>query len=97
MSDNEKQLLENTEKSCKDMIESVLCYEWSVGSSVKDCLDNELYSGYRSYLKQYVDRLGYDRVLELMEDVASKIAKIERRVYEDSEGCTYNSIKWKEA
>lgn len=84
-----------TEQFCQGMIESILCYHWTVGTSVKDCLDKELSRSY-SYLEQYVKELGYDRVLSFMEETANEIDHIGYSVGTDSEGCSYNSIIWKQ-
>jgi len=74
-------------ESCQDMICSILAYQFS--DKPEDNIDNE-------YLKQYVDKLGRNIVLDMMEKTISKIDHIKYGVATDSEGCVYNSIVWKE-
>lgn len=52
--------------------------------------------GLHPYLKQYVDKLGRQRVLELIQGQMDSVEKVQTNVYTDSEGCTYNSIIYKE-
>ena len=81
------------ELNCREMINSCLCYdgieefwkehEWRTGK-------------HKSYAGPYIEALGIDRVRELVAEQEADFAKarVERDVYEDSEGLTYNSIIW---
>lgn len=82
-------------KSAWKMIGSVLAYNWQNGQSAKELLDWELNNRYHSYLKEYVDKLGYDTILNLTQQEMDDIAYIKRAVFTDSDGLTYNSIVYK--
>lgn len=72
------------ELDCRDMINSCLCY----GSK---------FLGTR-YSETYIKELGEKRVLELFNEQKTDFDKaiVFHNVYEDSEGCSYNSIKWED-
>lgn len=72
------------EASCRSMINSCLCY-WS----------NFLNSHYKD---DYIEKLGEARVLELYNEQKADFDKsvVKYCVYTDWEGCTYNSIKWRD-
>lgn len=78
----QKQL--HKELDCRDMINSCLCY----GSK---------FLGTR-YSETYIKELGEKRVLELYNEQKTDFDKaiVFHNVYEDSEGCSYNSIKWED-
>lgn len=80
---------------CVSMINSVIAYDWYEGQSAKRLLDWELNDRYHSYLKEYVDKFGYDEVLALIQEQLDDIELIERGVFTDDEGLSYNSIIWK--
>ena len=83
--------------SCISMINSVIAYDWYKGQTAKELLDWEVNDNrYHSYLKEYVNKLGYDEVLALMQGQLDDIESIERDVFTDGEGVSYNSIIWKE-
>ena len=81
---------------CISMINSVIAYDWYEGQTAKELLDWELNDRYHSYLEEYVNKLGYDEVLALMQNQLDDIKSIERDVFTDGEGVSYNSIIWKE-
>ena len=72
------------ELDCREMINSCLCYG-----------DNFIES---RYSENYIKELGKERVLELYNEQKSDFDKaiVFHNVYEDSEGCSYNSIKWED-
>lgn len=80
---------------CVSMINSVIAYNWYEGQTAKELLDWELNDRYHSYLEEYVNKLGYDEVLALVQDQLDDIVSIERDVFTDNEGLSYNSIIWK--
>lgn len=82
-------------KSAWKMIGSVLAYNWQNGQSAKELLDWELNNRYHSYLKEYVDKLGYGTILNLIQQEMDDIDHIEIAVFTDSDGLTYNSIVYK--
>ena len=51
---------------------------------------------YRNYLADYVEALGRDKVIALIQGQIDSIDHIEQNVFADSEGLMYNSIIWKE-
>lgn len=79
----EQQLL-HRELECREMINSCLCY----GSSFLKS----------RYSESYVKELGKERVLELYNEQKVDFDKaiVLHNVYEDSEGVSYNSIKWED-
>ena len=82
-------------KSAWEMIESVLAYNWQSGKSAKEFLDWELNDRYHSYLEEYVKLLGYDTILNLIQQEMDDIDHIKKAVFTDSDGLTYNSIIYK--
>lgn len=80
---------------CVGMINSVIAYDWHNGQTAKRLLDWELNDRYHSYLEEYVDKFGYDTVLALVQGQLDDIKSIERDVFTDNEGVSYNSIIWK--
>lgn len=81
---------------CISMINSVIAYDWYEGQTAKRLLDWELNDRYHSYLEEYVNKLGYDEVLALVQGQLEDIKFIERDVFTDDEGVSYNSITWKD-
>ena len=81
---------------CISMINSVIAYDWYEGQTAKELLDWELNDRYHSYLEEYVNKLGYDEVLALVQGQLEDIKFIERDVFTDDEGVSYNSIIWKD-
>lgn len=86
-----------TELSCRDMINSVLAYTPNFNSMSPEEILNK-----SEYLQKYVDgksaygiALGKERVLELIKEQMSGIEGIDTDTYTDSEGLSYNSIRWK--
>lgn len=79
-----EQKLLHRELDCREMINSCLIY----GSSFLET----------RYSEPYIEELGKKRVLELYNEQKSDFDKaiVFHNVYEDSEGCTYNSIKWED-
>lgn len=70
--------------SCRDMINSILCYH-----GTNNIMDNP-------YLKKYMESLGTILVSLLVEEQIQDFSKatVLQNVYTDSEGCSYNSIIW---
>lgn len=81
---------------CISMINSVIAYDWYKGETANELLDRELNHRHRSYLEKYVEKFGYDTVLALVQGQLDDIVSIERDVFTDGEGVSYNSITWKE-
>lgn len=84
------------ELQCREMINSILIY----GSSA----DKGSYS-YERYLKPYIEGdhwhkylLSEARVDELIAEQKDSLSRavVRANVYEDCEGCTYNSCKWED-
>ena len=84
LTDQEK--LMHKKLSCIDMINSIIAYHSrNVDVILKD-----------TYLQSYIKELGIQTVRSLVEDQVTSVAYIRHDVYEDSDGCTYNSIGWKD-
>lgn len=80
------------ELSCRDMINSCLVYS-GIRAFWERC---EWRTGDKSYADPYVRALGRKRVEELVAEQEADFAKAKvfRDVYTDSEGVSYNSIRW---
>lgn len=87
--------LRDRELWCIDMIHSILAYNWSKGQTAEQVMQMEE-RGYKNYLEDYVKLFGREHVVNLIEDQINDIDHIERCVFTDGEGVTYNSIIWKE-
>ena len=84
-------------KNAWGMVSSILAYDWNKndGETAKQLLDWELNDRYHSYLEEYVKLLGYDTILNLIQQEMDDIDHIEQAVFTDSDGLTYNSIIYK--
>lgn len=82
-------------KSAWEMIGSILAYYWEEGQSAKELLDWELNDRYHSYLRDYVEEFGYDTILNLIQQDMDDIDHINRAVFTDDDGLTYNSVVYK--
>lgn len=77
----------------REMIMSCLTYGNDIFTSV--CINGCSEYYHRPYADKYIDILGYDRVMEIYNDQKEYFdtkCKVERNVYTDSEGLTYNSL-----
>ena len=70
--------------SCRDMINSILCYH-----GTNNIMNNP-------YLKKYIESLGTILVSLLVEEQTQDFSKatVLQNVLTDSEGCSYNRIIW---
>lgn len=82
--------------SCIDMINSLLCYSCRGYKKAKDVLEYDMSTAYRSYLREYVECMGEDTVLELIQEQINDIEKIDTDCFIDDEGLSYSSIVWKD-
>lgn len=78
---------------CINMINSILAYR-CFGFTAEQVMQSEEKSHY-NYLENYVKKLGRDKVVSLIQGQIDSIDKINSCVFTDGEGCTYNSITWK--
>ena len=81
------------EMSLRSMIMSCLTYGYNIFTS--KCYDgcSEYYN--KPYAKEYIDILGYDRVMEIynnQKEYFDTKCKVNKGVYTDSDGLTYNSL-----
>lgn len=86
---NKEELLDK-EISCREMMISIFAY-WGIGS-----IKNEGSFCFEQYLKKYLIALGRKRFDKIRDEMVAEFEKatVNKGVYEDHEGCTYNSIKW---
>ena len=82
------------ELSCISMINSILAYSCD-GYTAEEVMAHEE-SAYRNYLADYVEALGRDNVIALIQGQIDSIDHIKQNVFVDDEGLMYNSIIWKE-
>ena len=87
--------LRGRELSCIDMINSILCYNCVGYKDAEKVMQYEEKS-YHNYLADYVELFGRDKVVALIQEQINSIESINKSVYTDSEGLTYNSINWKD-
>lgn len=81
------------EMSLRNMIMSCLTYGNDIFTT-KDINGVSDYYG-RPYADEYIDILGYDRVMEIYNDQKEYFdtkCKVKKDIYTDSEGVTYNSL-----
>lgn len=90
----EEYRLREKELGCINMINSILAYG-GFGLDAETVMEHEE-KAYHNYLAQYVNILGRERVVELIQGQIDSIKGINRNVATDSEGCSYNSIVWNE-
>lgn len=81
------------EMSLREMIMSCLTYDNDIFTTknINGC--SKYY--HRPYADEYIDILGYDRVMEIYNDQKEYFdtkCKVERNVYTDYEGVTYNNL-----
>lgn len=88
--------LRSEKLNCIDMINSLLCYSCRGYKKAKDVLEYDMNIAYCSYLKEYVDCLGEDTVLKLIQEQINDIARIDTDCFVDDEGLSYSSIIWKD-
>lgn len=87
--------LREKELSCISMINSILAYNcrgWLIAEKVMQYEESRRYN----YLADYVEVLGREKVVALIQGQIDSIDHVEQNVYTDSEGLMYNSIAWKE-
>lgn len=79
--------------SCIDMINSLIAYN---RITLYEDPQKALTKSYvHHYLEDYIEALTETTVINLIQDQQNDIECIRRNVATDSEGCTYNSIIWK--
>ena len=81
------------EMSLREMIMSCLIYGDDIFTSV--CINACSKYYHRPYAEEYIDILGYDRVMEIYNDQKNYFdtkCRVEKNVYTDCEGITYNSL-----
>lgn len=81
--------------SCIDMINSLLCYSCRGYKKAQDVLEYDMSTARYSYLREYVECLGENDVLELIQDQINDIEKIDTDCFTDDEGLSYSNIVWK--
>lgn len=89
----EEYRLRSQELSCISMIDSILAYG-GYGFTAEQVMKNEEKSHY-NYLAEYVKLFGRDKVIALIQEQIDSIESISHCVFTDGEGCTYNSINYK--
>lgn len=86
--------LRTMELSCISMINSILAYS-CFGYTAEEVMAHEE-SAYRNYLADYVEVLGRDKVVALIQVQINSIDHIEQNIFVDDEGLMYNAIAWKD-
>ena len=85
--------LRDQELWCIKMINSILAYGCH-GFTAEEVMQHEE-RAYHNYLAEYVELFGRDKVVELIQRQIDSMAGVKHRVFTDDEGCTYNSIIWR--
>lgn len=81
------------EMSLRDMIMSCLTYGNDIFTTKNINSVSKYYN--KPYAEEYIDILGYDRVMEIYNDQKNYFdtkCRVEKNVYTDYEGITYNSL-----
>jgi len=85
------------EISCINMINSILAYNWvKKDKTAVELLTWELHERPHSYLQDYVAKLGYEKVVTLIDNQMKDVDIISTDVFKDNEGLRYNAIIWKD-
>jgi hypothetical protein len=79
----------------KEMHSKISCVE-TINSCIAYCSRNFESIMSNSYMQRHIDKLGLDVVARLVQGQLNDVIDVQYCVYEDSEGCSYNSIIWKE-
>lgn len=83
---------------CIEMINSIIAYSYQCGFpqglTGEEFIRNEEHK-YYNYLAEYVKSLGRQVVAQLIEAQIADVASVQRCVFIDDEGLSYNSIVWK--
>lgn len=87
--------VEHTELNCIHMINSILAYDCDGYKDAEKVIENQ-YHAYHNYLLPYVLKLGRERVLQLIDEQIKSIIRVDRNVYVDMDGLSYNSIVWED-
>ena len=91
--DPEERHRESEKLSCIDMINSIIAYGRDFTDG-EDLVRSEEEARY-NYLAPYIKELGRDAVVKLAQEQLDDIGHINKGVFTDSEGLSYNSITWK--
>lgn len=83
------------ELNCISMINSILAYQGAGMTDAEAVMQMEE-RNYYNYLAEYVETFGRDKVVALIQGQIDDIDHVQHSVFTDSEGCSYNSIVWKE-
>ena len=76
-------------RNCYEMAESLIVYGFAQLDKPEDVLNSH-------YMDDYVKELGKDTVVKIATEVANSIDSIIHDAYTDCEGCSYNSVKYKD-
>ena len=79
----------------KEIHDRISCIE-TINSCIAYCSCNLDHIVRNDYMQRHVDKLGLDAVTRLVQGQLNDVVGVKYCVYEDSEGCSYNSIVWKE-
>lgn len=84
---------------CIEMINSIIaysyCYGFPKGFTGEDFIKAEEKRHY-NYLEEYIQKLGRTEVAKLVEEQINDVSTVQCGVFTDDEGCSYNSIVWKQ-
>ena len=81
--------------SCIDMINSILAYQSAGEKNAEKVLQVEEKRKY-NYLAEYIEILGRDEVLRLIQAQIDDIVTVRTGVFTDDEGLSYNSIVFRD-
>ena len=79
----------------KEAHSRISCIE-TINSCIAYCSRNLASIMSNDYMQRHIDRLGPDVVARLVQGQLNDVLYVQSCVYTDSEGCSYNSIIWKE-
>ena len=79
----------------KEIYDRISCIE-TINSCIAYCSRNLESIMRNDYMQRHIDKLGLDVVARLVQGQLNDVLCIQHCVYTDSEGCSYNSIIWKE-
>lgn len=92
---SEEERKEYLEIACISMINSIIAYTPGAETMTPEEVLASQEKSYHNYLQEYTDKLGRNKILELIKGQLEDIVTVHSGVYMDSEGGSYNSIGWK--
>lgn len=80
--------------SCISMINSLLAYGYRAPTA--QIVYDNIIKNNNTYLDEYIRKFGKKKVIQLIQGQLDDLVDINVNVYIDGEGCSYNSLTWRD-